>query len=163
MAKLILITGGQRSGKSAHAQNLALSLSDSPVYLATSRIWDDEHALRIARHQSDRDYRWSNIEIDKAIASFDFSGKVVLLDCITLWLTNYFYDNQADVDLSLQQAKDEFERLMAQKATIIAVTNEIGLGGMPIDDLHRKRYCNGHPVATAFACQNGKHLQSLFA
>jgi adenosylcobinamide kinase / adenosylcobinamide-phosphate guanylyltransferase len=138
MAKLILITGGQRSGKSSHAQQLALSLSPNPIYLATSRIWDDEHALRIARHKADRDERWTNVEDEKHISRIPSTGRVVLVDCITLWLTNFFYDNNGDIDKSLAEAKDEFALLMHNDATYIVVSNEIGLGGMPENDLQRK-------------------------
>ena len=65
--KKYLITGGARSGKSAYGQHLALSMSDNPVYLATSRIWDEDHEARIERHKSDRDDRWTNIEEERHI------------------------------------------------------------------------------------------------
>lgn len=60
--KIILITGGQRSGKSSYAQKLALQWSKNPVYLATSRVWDEEYRERIRRHQEDRGPQWTNIE-----------------------------------------------------------------------------------------------------
>ena len=66
-ATIHYISGGQRSGKSGYAQNLALELSNTPVYLATSRVWDDDHKKRIERHQADRDERWTNIEEEKHI------------------------------------------------------------------------------------------------
>ena len=138
MSKITLITGGQRSGKSALAQKLALEASDTPVYLATSRIWDDEHKKRIERHQADRDGRWENLEEEKQLSGHDFTGKVVLVDCITLWLTNFYFDNKSDVDLSLGEAKEEFEKLAQQDAEFIFVTNEIGLGGMPENEIQRK-------------------------
>ena len=138
MKKLTLITGGQRSGKSAHAQNLALAASKKPVYLATSRIWDDEHKKRIERHKADRDERWENIEEEKYLSKHDFSQKTVLIDCITLWLTNFFFDNKSDIDNSLNEAKIEFEKLLNQDANFIVVTNEIGLGGMPENEIQRK-------------------------
>jgi len=138
MAKIIFITGGQRSGKSSYAQNLALELSENPVYLATSRIWDEEHHDRIKRHQADRGPQWTNIEEEKAISKHDYSGKVVLLDCITLWLTNFFFDNKSKVDQSLEEAKTEFERLIQQNATFIIVSNEIGMGGQSTNDIQRK-------------------------
>lgn len=138
MAKITLITGGQRSGKSNHAQQLALQLSPNPVYLATSRIWDEEHRQRIIRHQADRGPEWTNIEEEKALSKHDFTGRVVLTDCITLWLTNFFFDNDSNIDQSLDEAKSEFAQLLQQDATFIFVTNEIGLGGMPENPIQRK-------------------------
>lgn len=138
MAKIILITGGQRSGKSSHAQQMALQLSNQPVYLATSRIWDEEHRQRIIRHQNDRGPEWTNIEEEKALSKHDFTGRVVLIDCVTLWLTNFFFDNDSNIDQSLKEAKIEFNQLKKQDATFILVTNEIGLGGMPENPIQRK-------------------------
>jgi len=138
MARIIFITGGQRSGKSSYAQNMALELSENPVYLATSRIWDEEHHNRIKRHQADRGPQWTNIEEEKEVSKHDYSGQVVLMDCITLWLTNFFFDNQSEVDQSLEEAKAEFERLIQQNATFIIVSNEIGMGGQSTNDIQRK-------------------------
>ncbi|TLX72648.1 bifunctional adenosylcobinamide kinase/adenosylcobinamide-phosphate guanylyltransferase [Labilibacter sediminis] len=138
MTKITLITGGQRSGKSSYAQELALKLNNNPVYLATSRIWDKEHQKRIERHKADRDGRWTNIEEEKYISKHDFNNRVVLIDCVTLWLTNFFFDNKSDIDQSLQEAKTEFEKLLQKDAHFIFVTNEIGLGGMPENEVQRK-------------------------
>jgi adenosylcobinamide kinase/adenosylcobinamide-phosphate guanylyltransferase len=138
MAKMILITGGQRSGKSSYAQNMALQLSPNPVYLATSRIWDEEHKQRIERHKADRGAEWTNIEEEKYLSDHQLAGRTVLVDCITLWLTNFFFDNESNIDLSLQEAKEEFRKLVQQDATFIFVTNEIGLGGMPENTIQRK-------------------------
>lgn len=135
---VIVITGGQRSGKSSYAQKLALSLSSNPVYLATSRVWDEEHRTRIVRHQADRGPEWTNLEEEKFLSKLNLAGKVVLVDCVTLWATNFFFDNKADVALSLSQLKTEFEILTSQDATFIFVTNEIGLGGISADELQRK-------------------------
>ena len=65
MKKIILITGGQRSGKSVYAEKLALSLSDNPVYLATAHVWDDEFKERVRKHQERRGEQWTNIEEEK--------------------------------------------------------------------------------------------------
>ena len=135
---VIVITGGQRSGKSSYAQKLALSLSSNPVYLATSRVWDEEHRTRIVRHQADRGQEWTNLEEEKFLSKHNLAGRVVLVDCVTLWATNFFFDNKADVALSLSQLKTEFEKLTSQDATFIFVTNEIGLGGISADELQRK-------------------------
>lgn len=137
MSKVILITGGQRSGKSGHAEQLALSLTDSPVYLATAHIWDDEFRERVRRHQERRGQQWTNIEEERYLSRHDLTGRVVVVDCITLWLTNFFFDNN-DVDQTLTAAKDEFDRLTRQDATFIFVTNEIGLGGVSDNALQRQ-------------------------
>ena len=126
---IYLITGGERSGKSTYAQNLALQLSESPIYVATARKWDVDFQNRIDRHQQERDERWTNIENEKYISEIDFSGKVALIDCVTLWLTNFFVDTNYDVNLSLEEAKKEFLSIASQENTIfIIVTNEIGMG-----------------------------------
>lgn len=138
MRKIILITGGQRSGKSHFAQNLALSLSDNPVYLATSRVWDDEHRKRIERHQADRGAEWTNIEEEKELSRHTLQGRTVLLDCVTLWATNFFFDLHSDIDKSLDAAKLEFDKFIEQDATFIIVTNEIGMGEMSANDIQRK-------------------------
>ena len=136
--EVIIITGGQRSGKSGYAQKLALSLSTTPVYMATSRIWDDEFRERVKRHQADRGLEWTNIEEEKHLSNHSLHGRVVVIDCVTLWCTNFFFDNDSHVDSSLTDLKAEFDRLITQEATLIFVTNEIGLGGISPDPIQRK-------------------------
>jgi len=130
MSYIHLITGGERSGKSTYAEREALRLSESPVYLATARVWDEEFRQRILRHQERRGPEWTNIEEDIRPSKHDFTGRVVLIDCITLWATNYFFDMQQDVDQALEALKKEFDTLVQQDATFIFVTNELGMGGM---------------------------------
>ena len=130
MSYIHLITGGERSGKSTYAESEALRLSESPVYLATARIWDEEFRQRILRHQERRGPEWTNIEEDIRPSKHDFTGRVVLIDCITLWATNYFFDMQQGVDQALEALKKEFDTLVQQDATFIFVTNELGMGGM---------------------------------
>ncbi|MDN3672207.1 bifunctional adenosylcobinamide kinase/adenosylcobinamide-phosphate guanylyltransferase [Flavobacterium branchiarum] len=126
---IYLITGGERSGKSGYAQELALQLTDTPIYVATARKWDEDFQNRIDRHQQERDERWTNIEKEKYLSEIDFSGQVALIDCVTLWLTNFFVDTKNDVSLSLDEAKTEFLKIANQPdATLIIVTNEIGMG-----------------------------------
>ena len=138
MKKIILITGGQRSGKSTYAQELALSLSASPVYLATSAVWDEEHRQRIERHKRDRGPEWTNVEELTDIHNVDVSGRVVVIDCVTLWATNFFMANNGDVEDTLAQLKERFIQFTAQEAIFIFVTNEIGLGGISSNDLQRR-------------------------
>ena len=137
MKRIILITGGQRSGKSSHAEQLALSLSPNPVYLATAHIWDEEFRDRVRRHQERRGSQWTNIEEERELSRHDVAGRVVLIDCVTLWLTNFFFEN-SDVDQTLSTVKAEFDKFTAQDATFIFVTNEIGSGGVSENALQRK-------------------------
>lgn len=136
--KIILVTGGQRSGKSSYAQRLALQLSEHPVYLATSRIWDDEYRLRIERHQRDRGPQWTNIEEEKLLSRHLLEGRVIVIDCLTLWATNFFFDNNSEVEKSLQELINEFDHFTAQEATFIFVTNELGLGGISENIIQRR-------------------------
>lgn len=138
MKRIILITGGARSGKSSYAEKLALSLSPHPVYIATARIWDEEFRKRVVRHQERRGEEWMNIEEEKELSRHSFPGRVILIDCITLWCTNFFFDLNADADRALAAAKEEFDRFTAQDATFIFVTNEIGMGGTSENEIQRK-------------------------
>ena len=138
MKKIVLITGGQRSGKSKKAEELALSLSPNPVYIATAHIWDEEFRERVRKHQARRGPQWTNIEEETALSQHDMTGCVVVIDCVTLWLTNFFFANNSDVDKSLGLAKAEFDRFTEPDATYIFVTNEIGSGGVSENAIQRK-------------------------
>ncbi len=138
MGRIILITGGARSGKSTYAEKLALSLSPNPVYLATARIWDEEFRKRVLRHQERRGPEWTNVEEEKELSRHSLSGRTILIDCVTLWCTNFFFDLNADTDLALVAVKEEFNRFTAQDSTFIFVTNEIGMGGTSDNEIQRK-------------------------
>lgn len=138
MRRIILITGGQRSGKSSYAEKLALSLSPHPVYMATSRIWDEEFRQRVIRHQQRRGEEWTNIEEEKTLSRHRLEGRVVLIDCVTLWCTNFFFDLDANVDAALQAIKQEFDNFTNQNATFIFVTNEIGSGAVSENAIQRR-------------------------
>ena len=138
MKKIILVTGGQRSGKSHFAEQLALSASDQPIYMATSRVWDEEYGERITLHQQSRGSNWVTIEEEKQLSTHNVTKQVVLIDCITLWATNYFFDLDADIDKALKSIQQEFNAFTKQEAEFIFVTNEIGLGGTPENKLQRK-------------------------
>lgn len=144
MKRIILITGGQRSGKSEYAERLALRMSPNPVYIATAHVWDEEFRQRVTRHQQRRGPQWENIEEEKWLSRLDISNKVAVIDCITLWCTNFFFnseaddDNQPTVDDALREIKQEFDRFTAQDATFIFVTNEIGSGGVSTDSVQRR-------------------------
>ena len=146
MKRIIRITGGQRSGKSSKAEELALSLSDHPVYMATAHIWDEEFSERVRRHQERRGPQWTNIEEEMTLSKHDVTGRVVVIDCVTLWLTNILYSEElrvkseefATLNSSLNLAKAEFDKFTETDATYIFVTNEIGSGGVSDNALQRK-------------------------
>ena len=138
MAKIVFITGGQRSGKSSFAQKLAEEKSDSPIYLATARIWDEDFHNRVKRHQSDRGEQWQTIEEEIEIGKHNFSGKTVLMDCVTLWLTNILYKNRNNIENSLKEAKQEWQKFIAQETDLIVVSNELGMGVHPENEIARK-------------------------
>ena len=136
--RIILITGGQRSGKSTKAEELALSLSTNPIYVATAHVWDEEFRERVIKHQERRGPQWTNIEEETALSKHDLTGRVAVVDCVTLWLTNFFFQNNSDVDKSLEAAKAEFDAFTQHDATYIFVTNEIGSGGVSDNAIQRK-------------------------
>lgn len=138
MGQITFITGGVRSGKSSYAQQLAESQSENPVYLATARVWDEDFRQRIERHQNDRGPHWTTIEQEKELSACEVDGKTVLLDCITLWLTNIFFDNQFDADRSLEEAKTEWNRFVLKEMNLIVVSNELGMGVHPAEESARK-------------------------
>ncbi len=137
MKKIILITGGARSGKSRYAEQLAHSLTSNPVYVATAHIWDKEFGERVRRHQERRGPEWTTIEEEKQLSRHNLAGRVAVIDCITLWCTNYFFEMK-DVDATLDALKDEFDRFTTPEATYIFVTNEIGMGGVSDNDVQRR-------------------------
>ena len=136
--RIILITGGQRSGKSTKAEELALSLSTNPIYVATAHVWDEEFRERVIKHQERRGPQWTNIEEETALSKHDLTGRVAVVDCVTLWLTNFFFQNNSDVDKSLEAVKAEFDAFTQHDATYIFVTNEIGSGGVSDNAIQRK-------------------------
>ena len=137
MKKVILITGGARSGKSRYAEELALKLSPNPVYVATAHVWDEEFRERVKKHQERRGPEWTNIEEEMLLSRHDLTGRVAVIDCITLWCTNYFFHMQ-EVDTALEALKAEFDKFTANDATYIFVTNEIGMGGVSENAVQRK-------------------------
>ena len=131
-----LVLGGARSGKSRHAQALAEATGPRRTYLATAEARDEERAARIAQHQADRGEGWQTLEAPLAMP--DALGAVtesdvVLVDCLTLWLTN--------VMLGERDVETETEALVAALAAarqpVIMVSNEVGLGLVPETPLGR--------------------------
>ena len=128
MRRLIFITGGARSGKSRYAQELALRQSGNPLYVATARVWDEDFRARVDRHRGERDERWTTIEEEKYLSGLPLAGQTAVIDCITLWITNFFSDSGYDREASYAACRDELDRLLEQEASLILVSNEIGMG-----------------------------------
>jgi adenosylcobinamide kinase / adenosylcobinamide-phosphate guanylyltransferase len=138
--ELILILGGARSGKSSHAQRMALDLGGPDVlFVATAEAYDDEMRVRIAAHQAERPVGWRTIEAPRRVAEqiAPAAASVVLVDCLTLLASNALLS--AGEDATPQQAEaavlDEVDGLLAacraSDATWIMVSNEVGLSLVP--------------------------------
>ena len=148
MGKIIYITGGARSGKSSFAEQLAIKLNQKIAYIATSIPFDDEMRKRVKLHRERRPANWLTIEaytdldeqIDKVISEVD----AFLLDCITVMTTNIMMDNIADFNSISDDESQSFEdqvntqldKLLAYcrnfDKTIIIVSNEVGMGIVPL-------------------------------
>jgi adenosylcobinamide kinase/adenosylcobinamide-phosphate guanylyltransferase len=134
---LTLVLGGARSGKSRHAEELIEALPPPWSYLATGQAYDDEMAERIALHRSRRGAGWQTLDAphDLAAALRDVPpGRPVLVDCLTLWLTNRLL---AEADLATESAA-LVEALRAHGGPVVVVSNETGLGIVPDNALARR-------------------------
>lgn len=147
---LHLILGGARSGKSRHAEQLALAAGAPVTYIATARAGDAEMRARIAHHRRRRPAEWETVEatMELAAALRDSAapGKTVIVDCLTLWLNNLLFDGHtANADEGViepparyaQQHAALLETLPALPGTILCVSNEIGFGVIPLGALTR--------------------------
>lgn len=134
-----MITGGQRSGKSLFAERLALSLTQTPVYIATARIFDDDFRHRVDLHRQRRGRQWTTYEEPLRPDTVRLSeGDVAVIDCVTLWATNWFFECGEDIDAALDSMLASLKALASSGATLIMVTNEIGLGGISENALQRR-------------------------
>lgn len=135
----ILVLGGARSGKSAWAQRLAENLHPGPwVYVATAQAGDAEMAARIEAHRRDRGAHWRTVEaphdLAAAIAGQAAPGRAILVDCLTLWLSNRLL-----VEADLEAESRALAEAVAKAAgTVICVANEVGLGIVPDNALARR-------------------------
>lgn len=154
MAELILVTGGARSGKSTYAEKLAAGVSDRALYIATAVAFDEEMQSRIRKHQESRPSQWATHEGFRELGTV-LEGKAkaydaVLLDCVTVMLTNLLwtypgmdFDNPAQkvLDEAELYVREEFTKLLeAAKnyhGTLIMVTNEVGSGLVPESSISR--------------------------
>lgn len=128
MATITFITGGARSGKSSYAQARALECSNNPVYIATARIWDEDFQKRVNRHRDDRDERWRLIEKQTELSAIGLENEVVVIDCVTLWLTNLFTEEHPDIEQCLADIRADFSRLANSNNRFFVISNEIGMG-----------------------------------
>jgi len=139
--KLTFITGGARSGKSAFAEKLASDSSGKRAYLATAQALDAEMVARIEHHRQRRGSVWDTFEEPLAVAELlkILSGRygVVLLDCLTLWLSNVMARTEKD-DFVLTKVDDLMNALRDFSGVCIVVSNEVGLGIVPDNALARR-------------------------
>jgi len=148
MSKLILITGGARSGKSSYALELAEALSEKRLFVATCPTIDPEMSERVRRHQEEREGRgWQTIETELdlkgLLSNMGTKYDVILIDCITLWVNNLLFDAEKKDVLVSDQIVGDFcrewiETVRNQQSVVICVTNEVGLGIVPENPLARK-------------------------
>ena len=136
-AGLTLVLGGARSGKSRYAESLIEALPPPWIYLATAEARDAEMAKRIAEHRARRDAGWRTIEAAHDLAAA--LGRVppgvpVLIDCLTLWLSNRMLA-EADMDREIERLE---AALVEQKGTVVLVSNEVGSGIVPDNALPRR-------------------------
>lgn len=160
-----LVLGGARSGKSAYAEALALSTGRDAVYIATANAGDDEMACRIAHHRARRPDAWVTVEeplkLGEALNTWAGPDRIVLVDCLTLWLSNLIFSETAaypETGMVTLPARFIVERerlldaLTQPRGDIILVSNEVGLGIVPVGALTR-----------CFADEAGRLNQSVAA
>ena len=134
----MLVLGGARSGKTGLAERLAMRRGSKPAYLATAEALDGEMSERVRTHQQQRQGRFATIEepleLGAAIVAAARSHDVILVDCLTLWITNLLMDNR-----NVAQAVDELMDTLGEVTTaqVILVSNEVGLGIVPDNALAR--------------------------
>jgi adenosylcobinamide kinase/adenosylcobinamide-phosphate guanylyltransferase len=136
----ILVLGGCRSGKSGHALQLAESFGRRRIFVATCVPADAEMQLRVDRHRQERDDTWQTLEIPvdlaKAVASHGPSTDVILVDCLTLWLSNLLMETQETRTIR-NRIDDLAEAVSTAPAAVILVSNEVGAGIVPENRLAR--------------------------
>lgn len=139
--EILFVTGGCKSGKSAFAQAEAeKAFKENRVFLATCQPLDSEMEKRIARHQADRDQTWKTVEepvnIPEAIESIGPEADVILLDCITLWITNLMLAGRTPGEIE-EQGKRLVQSIKSAPCMVVVVSNEVGAGIVPENKLAR--------------------------
>ena len=150
LGKGILVTGGVRSGKSQFVQEMALRLEQPVLFIATAEAGDDEMKCRIAEHRKARPAGWRTLEatdyLCRKIEQSAAHAQTVIIDCITLLVSNIVTgsclpDGQVDTGKVEKKLNTEIEELIRciqqSKATFIMVTNEVGLGLVPVNPMGR--------------------------
>jgi adenosylcobinamide kinase/adenosylcobinamide-phosphate guanylyltransferase len=145
-----LVLGGARSGKSGHAEALAIASGRDVVYIATAGARDGEMAERIAHHRASRPAHWTTVEetiaLGAAIARHSTPGRVVLVDCLTLWLSNLLFSSDdafpdtGPVTLPVlfhQERQALLDSLASASGDVILVSNEVGMGIVPMGAISR--------------------------
>lgn len=137
LSNLSLVLGGAASGKSTFAESLVLQSGNTPVYLATAQVFDDEMAAKIARHRQMRGTGWTTIEepldLTPVLAQIT-PDQTVLIDCATLWLTNVIL-GEHDLDAHTNAL---LAAIAACQGPVVVVSNEVGQGIVPDNALSRK-------------------------
>jgi adenosylcobinamide kinase / adenosylcobinamide-phosphate guanylyltransferase len=135
---LVLLIGGARSGKSGLAVDIGASHAGPVVFLATATAGDDEMAARIARHRAERPHDWTTVEeplaLEQAICAVDPSA-CLLVDCLSLWAANLLAVTDAEAVASAGITAASVAA--ARPGPTVAVTNEVGLGIVPVSELGR--------------------------
>jgi adenosylcobinamide kinase/adenosylcobinamide-phosphate guanylyltransferase len=138
LPRLTFVLGGARSGKSRYAEGLVMDCAPPWVYVATAEAHDSEMAARIAEHRQRRDDKWRTVEAPRdlpgAIAAHGSTGQAVLIDCLTLWLTNIMLAGQ---DLLAEQQR-LVTALHKADGPVVIVSNEVGFGIVPDNALARR-------------------------
>jgi adenosylcobinamide kinase / adenosylcobinamide-phosphate guanylyltransferase len=135
-----LIVGGVRSGKSRYAEQLASS-HDGPIsVIATATAGDEEMAARIAAHRARRPGHWhvreEPVALGRALLEVARPGSVVIVDCLTLWLTNVM--TQSDASLLERESEALLAALQSASGLVILVSNDVGSGIVPVNELARR-------------------------
>jgi adenosyl cobinamide kinase/adenosyl cobinamide phosphate guanylyltransferase len=136
MGKLILVTGGRRSGKSAFALKIAQGISTSRYFIATAEAGDDEMGERIARHSKEREQGgWTTIEepMDISVAMRSApEGSVAVVDCLTLWVSNLMMSGVMTEDDAASRSRLALKAARESGASFVFVTSEVGMGVVPM-------------------------------
>lgn len=134
----VLVLGGARSGKTAFAERLAMHAGERPAYLATAEALDGEMRERVQTHQRQRHGRFATIEepvrLTQAVVTAARSHDVILVDCLTLWITNLLEANR-----DVAEAVEDLAGVLVEldSAKVILVSNEVGLGIVPDNPMAR--------------------------